>query len=113
SARVGVFGRFVLLLDDPLPAAGTVLHVRVVGVRARTEDVARRPGRRLAVEPFDVNRRQLLARDVIGTVVVRRRQVVVTVGPRPVDERGADEDDAAAVEVIRIGRGYRGHRYGA
>src|SRR3954471_9907989 len=107
-----VFGRrFLLFADDALPAARAVGHVRVVRVLARTEDVAGRFRRRLALEALDEHGRQLLARDVVGTVVVRRRQVVVAVGPGPVHERRADKDDGAAVEAIRIRCGCRRDGY--
>src|SRR5690349_12558118 len=108
-----VFGpHFVLLAHDALPAARAVLDLRVVGVFPRAENVARRLGRWLAVEALHVHRRHFLACDEVGTVVVGRRHVVVAVGPRPIDERRADEDDAAPVEAIGIRRGYRGDGYG-
>src|SRR5207245_10306382 len=102
-ARVG--GRLgALLSDHALPPARTVLDVRVIRRGARAVDVARRFGRRCAVEFLDVDVRQIFMRPrVVGAVVVRRRQIGVAVWPRPEEERRADEDHRAAAVTARPG----------
>src|SRR4029077_3681931 len=89
------------LAENALPAGRTLRHIGIERATARAVDLAGRLRRRRAVELLDVHRRQYLGRDIVRTVVVRRRRVVVAVGPRPVDEGRADEDHRGAMVMVR------------
>src|SRR6266480_5464081 len=92
-------------LELPLPPAGTVLHIRVIGALVRAENVALRFGCRRALKLLDVNGGQPVLRlGVVRAVVIggRRVDVIGVIRIILIPKRRSDEEPASKARAVMV-----------